>query len=128
MMNGKKILHIDDDYSMRRLVTVYLSRAGVEVESAEDFQSGLSALRGERGYSGLMKYNALIFDMAFPGGSGSQLAWIARTEMNYPVERKIVMLSGFDFQRAVTETRGIENVLYLEKPIDLKGLYDFLFS
>src|SRR5947199_6086952 len=43
-MNGARVLVIDDDGDIRRLVAELLGRAGLSVEQAEDGRSGLRAL------------------------------------------------------------------------------------
>ncbi|MBS3121745.1 response regulator [Candidatus Woesearchaeota archaeon] len=130
MQSLTKILQLEDDEQIPKAVARILRREGIEVELATNYIEAEAALRGEavkdltnetgqRQYSGLSHYDAMLLDMNVPSGFGSDIARTARA-MGY--QGRIVMFSGADMQKAREQTRGLENVGYLNKPYDSADL------
>ena len=80
-----RILVVEDDRSVGRVVEVSLGLAGHDVELATDVRAGESALR-TNGHS------LVILDVNLPGGTGLELLRLVRQEMGRDVP--VIMLSG----------------------------------
>jgi DNA-binding response OmpR family regulator len=78
-----RILVVDDDESLRRLLVIALNRAGYRVESAHDGAEGWNALRAK-------KFDLLITDYTMPKLNGLELL---RRVRNSPLKLPAVMMS-----------------------------------
>lgn len=63
---GKKILLVEDEDFVRELYTRQLTKAGFQVKTAVDGQSGLDTLNKEQ-------FDLLLLDIMLPGMNGLQL-------------------------------------------------------
>lgn len=83
-----KILVVDDEPAILRLVSGFLSRAGHEVTTSADPAAAMEACRKET-------FDVLLSDVRMPGMDGHELArWVA---VNYPATRTLLM-SGYDLE------------------------------
>ena len=114
----KRILQVEDEEVIQGLVRMVLATKSIEVELASDLKQALEALEGTNSYSGLFQYDALLLDMAFPGGNGATVAKKARG-LGY--KGRIVMFSGVDMQEARKQTQDLDNIGYLKKPLDIEN-------
>ncbi|MDX2029679.1 MAG: response regulator transcription factor [Blastocatellia bacterium] len=73
-----RILMIDDDVKLCRLVADYLAPMGFEVESAHTGPAGLEKARAE-------KYDAVILDVMLPGMDGFEVLRQLRRDSTVPV-------------------------------------------
>lgn len=64
--NSKKILLVEDEDFIRELYTRQLTKAGFNVKSAPDGQTGLNTLKAEQ-------FDLLLLDIMLPGINGLQL-------------------------------------------------------
>lgn len=116
-MTLTKILQLEDDELLPRLIARRLKQDGIEVELATTFNEAIAALKGEqvgdKQYSGIAHYDAMLLDMNVSDGSGSEIAKQARS-MGY--QGRIVMFSGADMKEARKQTAGLDNIGYLNKP------------
>jgi two-component system phosphate regulon response regulator OmpR len=106
-----RILVVDDDASLRELLTDYLRQEGFEVSGVED---------GVGMFAWLEEHQAdlLILDLMLPGDDGLTLARRLHTRNNIP----IIMLSarGEDIDRIVGLEVGADD--YLAKPFNPREL------
>ncbi|MFA6000742.1 MAG: response regulator transcription factor [Thermoleophilia bacterium] len=72
-MTGKKILVVDDEAAVRRLVSSYLKREGYQVLEAED---GIEALRKAR----LEHPDLIVLDLMLPEIDGLEICRVLRAE------------------------------------------------
>ncbi len=72
-----KILVVDDDENLRRLVAAYLESEGYEVEEAADGPSAIAAVERE-------EPQLVVLDLMLPGLSGLEVARQIRTDTDYP--------------------------------------------
>ncbi|WP_395144403.1 response regulator [Armatimonas sp.] len=107
---NKRILAVDDDESIRRILQVNLERGGYTVETA---QSGASALPL------LLKnhYDLLISDVMMPEMDGLELLEHVRQS---PELRKlpVILLTAQSSERDITRAYVKGTDLYLTKPFD----------
>jgi len=100
-----KILVIDDETNIRDLVSVYLSAAGFEVDTAENGAEGLEHFR-----AGCP--DAVVLDLMLPGMDGREVCREIRKESNVPV----IMLTArdSDFEKVALLEAGADD--YVVKP------------
>ncbi len=105
------VLVVDDDASLRELLTVYLRQAGYEVSGVEDGQAMFAWLEEHEA-------DLVILDLMLPGEDGLTLARRLRTKDDTP----IIMLSarGEDIDRIVGLEVGADD--YLAKPFNPREL------
>jgi two-component system phosphate regulon response regulator OmpR len=106
-----RVLVVDDDASLRELLTDYLRQEGFEVSGVEDGTAMFAWLEQQSA-------DLLILDLMLPGEDGLTLARRLRTKNNMP----IIMLSarGEDIDRIVGLEVGADD--YLAKPFNPREL------
>ena len=109
-----KVLVVDDQPHIVRVVKLGLERAGFAVDTAGDGEAGLEKLRRER-------YDALIVDMQMPRMDGQTMCNAMRQEIDAPDLLTLVMTA-----KTEPELRrwaaSIPNTEFLEKPVSLRRL------
>src|SRR5512136_1020644 len=75
---GNKVLLVDDDEKLRKLVTEYLEGYGFEVRALPDALSVLSTIRNE-------SPDIVILDIMLPGKDGLEVLKEIRSELSVPV-------------------------------------------
>ncbi len=98
LVRGKKILYVDDDGSLVRLMTQLLKRQGFQVTGYTDHAEALQALRTDPA-----AFDLVLTDYNMPGKSGLDVAREARAlNPNLPV----AVISGFIDQTLLTQAAG----------------------
>ena len=107
----ERVLIIDDDPTLTRLLGEYLGSRGLEVRSAPDGEQGLAILRG----AGI---DLVILDVMLPGRDGFEVCRLIRAESAIP----IIMLTarGDELDRIVGLELGADD--YLPKPFEPREL------
>ena len=101
-----RVLVVDDEPSIRELLTRTLALTEYEVEAVGDGQAGLDRLR-------LRPYDLLIADLKMPGMDG--LALIREARRLHPT-LKVIIITGFSSESAAIEAVNMGVVGYLVKP------------
>lgn len=100
------VLVVDDEPSIRELLTRTLALTEYEVEAVGDGQTGLDRLR-------LQPYDLLIADLKMPGMDG--LTLIREARRLHP-GLKVIIITGFSSESAAIEAVNMGVVGYLVKP------------
>ena len=79
-----KILIVDDEAQMRKLVKLYLLQEGYHVEEAEDGQEAIDMLRKD-------DYDLMILDVMMPMMDGWETIQHVRKMSDLPIDRKSVV-------------------------------------
>jgi two-component system NtrC family response regulator len=111
-MNGKKILVVDDDESLRRITQLQLQEAGYAVTTAPDGAEALQRIAGDRPA-------LVITDLKMPGMSGLELLKILRAD--YP-ELPVVMITAHGTVQTAVAAMKEGAFDYITKPIDYEEL------
>jgi DNA-binding NtrC family response regulator len=106
-MTRGRILVVDDDPSLRRVLQVQLEQEGYEVAVAASAQQTLAVLQ-------LRPFDLLITDLKMPGMSGLELLKQARSQ--YP-QTIIIMLTAFGTVDTAVEAMKAGAYDYLTKPV-----------
>jgi signal transduction histidine kinase/DNA-binding response OmpR family regulator/HAMP domain-containing protein len=112
VLQGRRVLVIDDEPETARLIAARLEPFGVECEIATDGQSALARLRAER-------FDALTLDVLMPGMSGFEVLREMRADPAL-AELPVVVVSVFSGREALS------GEWVVSKPIDAEELADAL--
>ena len=102
-----KILIVDDEPAIRKLLTRYLENAGYECQSVESVASAKEMLAKE-------VFDLLLSDLKMPGDSGLELLRYAKKQ--YP-EMGRVMVTGFGSSEIASEIMTVGVYGYVIKPV-----------
>jgi len=110
---GVRILVVDDDASIRRLVSLALSRAGYVVDTASNGEEAIAKSNAEA-------YNMALIDIRLPDIQGTKLLPLLR-EATTPRMIKII-LTGYPVLENAMEaiSHGVD--AYLTKPVSAETL------
>jgi two-component system NtrC family response regulator len=111
-MNRGKILIVDDDYSLRRVMQLQLEEAGYDVSTAADMREAL-ALAEEQTPA------LVITDLKMPGASGMDV--LKRIRSEHP-EMTVVMITAFGTVQTAVEAMKSGAYDYITKPVDYDEL------
>ena len=111
-MSKQRILIVDDDESLRRVMQVQLEQEGYSVTSASGGQAAMNML--ERNPQDLM-----IVDLKMPGLSGVEVLKRVRTE--YP-ETVVLLITAFGTVETAVEAMKLGAYDYLTKPANADAL------
>lgn len=111
-----RLLLVDDDKSLLRLLSMRLENEGYEVTAVTNAESALHRLESER-------FGVVLSDLRMPGADGMALFdWISQRHPGLPV---ILMTAHGSIPEAVAATqRGVMG--FLTKPLDHTELRDLL--
>ncbi len=115
----RKILAVDDEPSIVRLVTAALTSRGYDVVTAHDGQDALDKVA-------LEKPDLIVLDIMMPRMDGRE---VARRLAVKPATARIpiVFLSAIgDLDSQLDTMEELKNVEYLTKPFDVKELGDYV--
>jgi two-component system, chemotaxis family, chemotaxis protein CheY len=114
-----RILVVDDDHHMRKVVRTLLTAIGVQtVYEAPDGAAGLEAVRRNNP-------DLVIVDWEMPNMDGAQFVRMVRSPGTFPMpDVPIIMLSGHGDRWRVVEAARIGAHEYLLKPISIQALQD----
>jgi two-component system cell cycle sensor histidine kinase/response regulator CckA len=109
----RRILVVDDQDAVRRLVARLLTRAGYEVESACDGEDAIETFRTGG------KFDLVISDVRMPGMSGPRLVEQLR---RLDADVKVLYLTGYADQLFIERAPLWEHEAFLDKPFNTPGL------
>ena len=118
-MEKLKILVVDDESRMRKLVGDFLKKKGYEVIGCNSAENALEQLEKDTAF------NLLITDMVMPGMSGAELAGIVRRKIP---AIKIILASGYSEEIARRELASSQDFEFMAKPFSLGDLTKKVFD
>ncbi len=113
---AKKILIVDDNPNVLKLLNISLSKAGYDIVEAENGEVAFQVANKE-------KPDLIISDIMMPQMDGIELCWMIRENSEVPLVPFIFLTS---FDDSEMEIRGFRAGAdeYLNKPIDRKELLE----
>lgn len=106
------VLVVEDELSVREIVTQFLSHAGYSVIAAKDAEDAVAALRRDPSAVDL-----LVTDIVLPGRSGPDLAGLLR---EYAPQMRTLFISGYP-----ADVLGVaESTTFLSKPFSQAALLE----
>jgi CheY-like chemotaxis protein len=106
-----RVLIVDDDRLVRRLMTDGLRSLQYQVTAVENGEQALATLDGGE------RFELLLVDFAMPGMNGAE---VARAAQNLQPDIKVLMVSGYADSAAVEAALGSAHLL--RKPFDIAEL------
>jgi DNA-binding NtrC family response regulator len=112
MADKNRLLIVDDEDSLRSILSSELSGAGYDVSTASDGEDGISAVKNAR-------FDLVLLDIKMPKLDGFEV--LKYIKKDHPGV-KVIMLTGFaDLKNAIESKRhGAED--FVSKPYDLVDL------
>jgi DNA-binding response OmpR family regulator len=107
---GKRILVVDDEAQIRRIMRAVLSAKGYEIIEAENGEEALKLIRAE-------EYHLMLLDINMPGINGIEVCVELRKSSNMP----IVIMSAGEENRARALDAGAND--YLKKPFGVSQIF-----
>jgi CheY-like chemotaxis protein len=112
--DGEVVLLIDDEPTIRMLVTELLAGSGYSVIEAPDGPSGMKVLESDA------KIDLLITDVGLPGGlNGRQVADAARVKRP---DLKILFITGYAENAVMGQRRLQDRMFVMTKPFQMDAL------
>jgi len=112
-----KVLHVDDNQDLTRLVSKFLRKKGIDSVVTNDPKKGLDRIKEE-------KYDVVLLDNHMPGLYGTDIIQILENEKILK-DQNIIIFSGDDFTTReiddLLKKDGIKNLL--KKPASLDDLF-----
>ena len=112
-----RVLVVDDEENVRKMVRMTLTKAGFDVVEAEDGEQGIKAIRS--GDNPLM-VDAIFCDIFMPKINGMEAISFFLTQ--FPSVPVVVITGQPDIQKQTTLFKGGNVVDYLVKPIEAEKL------
>jgi DNA-binding NtrC family response regulator len=106
---SEKILVVDDDNTIRDVVSKMLCRLGFEVSSADSAESGLALFLKN-------KFDLVITDFSMPGMDGINLAYYIKEKSP---ATQVVLMTGDDKEVILSKIKGTAVAKALFKPFTL---------
>lgn len=113
-----KILVVDDEPQVLEILDTFLSMKGYEVTTAGNGQDALSRYKEGRPH-------IVLLDIRMPEVSGMDVLRKIRESDQQTV---VIVVSGFGDMETVQEALEMGADHYIEKPMNLSGLFDTLTS
>jgi CheY-like chemotaxis protein len=110
-----KVLFMDDEVLLRRVVSLMLEGMGIDVEVASD---GEEAIRKYREADN--RYNIVILDLKIPGGMDG--IETARNILDYDPEARIYISTGFSSDPIITDYKEYGFAGAITKPYTVEEL------
>lgn len=117
-----KILVLDDEEMIRKLITRILSHAGYEVESAADGSKAIDLYR--QALENAEPFDAVIMDLTIPGGMGGKEA--VKKLLEIDPQLKAIVSSGYSEDPIMTNYEEYGFCSMLSKPYNSKDIYRVL--
>lgn len=111
---GKRILVIDDEKVMLRLVKAILSRAGYEVVTSESIELALDILRDQ-------SFDLITCDLMLPGISGLDFLKMMQSGAVQP-RLPVVVVTAAGYQAELEQARAMGAAYVLNKPFTSQQL------
>ena len=112
---GKRVLIIEDEKDIARLLSYNLEKEGYEALAAADGESGLERARKE-------KPDLILLDLNFPADVGLHwdgfkvIAWLQRVDESKGLP--VIVISGGDAAKFKARAIQAGAVAYLQKPVN----------
>jgi PAS domain S-box-containing protein len=111
---SETILLVEDEPSLRDLVSHYLENAGYTVITAVDGEDGLKKAASNTG-----PIHILVTDVVMPSMGGRELA--EQLRLNHP-ESRILFMSGYTDDVVIRRNISDQHNFFIEKPFQLQSL------
>lgn len=116
-MKKKRVLVVDDEETLRRLLATELESDSFEVETAGDGEEAIEVVRKKSEKD--ERFDIVILDIEMPKTDGWEA--LKHIKKNSP-GTKVIILTGFDQVKNVIEAWGLGASDFVSKPYDLRKI------
>jgi len=113
----KKILVIEDEVHIQRLVKMLLEKNGYEVDAASDGEAGLTKLNSD------VSFDLVLLDIMMPGMDGLQVLRALKASSSTK-HIKVVLLSALGMENVVLQGVKLGAKDYIRKPFHPQELVE----
>ena len=113
--SGRHVLLVEDESSVRTLISKFLAREGFSVTEVPDSPQGIKALGRE--------FDVVITDIRLPGPSGNEL--VTAVKARWP-HTQVIVITGFRDAQVAAEALNAGADRYLFKPFGMPELQSHL--
>jgi len=121
-MSLKRVLVVDDEADVRKSVRLILSKAGYDVDKAEDPEAGVALVKSG---ANKMPLSAIITDLNMP--KINEIIVIPYLRSQFP-SCPVIVLSGSNKMEKAANLFTQAGVEFLAKPIDQAKLVDAVYK
>ena len=107
-----KALILEDEKSLREILSIILSEFGYEIDEAETLKEGVEKVEGNH-------YDLILADLRLPDGSGMEL--VRKVKREKP-ETEVIIITAFASTETIKEAFELGVYDYVEKPFKLEDL------
>lgn len=108
-----KILIVDDEIDILEVAERFFKKRGLEVSTASEGTEALRLIQEKNP-------DLILLDFNMPGLSGLEILKKLREELK--LSTKVIMVTGFDTEMVMKETKGLPIECCVHKPLDLERL------
>jgi UDP-3-O-[3-hydroxymyristoyl] N-acetylglucosamine deacetylase len=112
MVEGVRILVVDDDESIRETFAMVLESEGYLVETAKDGKEAIDKINASC-------YDLALFDFRLPDMTGLDILSVVKEETPNLVK---IMVSGYPSPENSLRAKGLGVVEFMQKPVDIEYL------
>lgn len=116
----RKVLIIDDEHIIQRMIGIVLMRRGFDVHTASSAAAALTFLQQE-------SVDLITLDLMLPEMDGIEFLALLRSEPRW-ADIKVIMISAAIFSQELAQTMQAGAQAVLNKPFTLRELDDVLDS
>jgi PAS domain S-box-containing protein len=117
-----RVLIMDDEESVREVLSMMLGHLGFEVSSVRDGESVIDEFKGAAAEG--RPYDAVILDLTIPGGMGGKNA--VKEILKIDSGAKVIVASGYSNDEVLSNYGKYGFVSRLHKPFDMKELSNIM--
>jgi DNA-binding response OmpR family regulator len=117
---ARRLLVVDDDEAIQKLITIVFLRHGMVVDSARDGEAALELLARR-------EYDAIVLDLMMPRKNGFEVIDVIRRERPDLLRRTIVLTAA---SNRTLQDVNVERLVrrLIRKPFDLSELVDAVLA
>ena len=114
---AERILIVDDEESMRKMLEFFLAREGYRVDTADGVKAAVAAMEAN-------EYNVMLIDKNMPGANGSEEGGIdlLRYVRSASLSSAVIMMSGNPTAETSAKALELGAAYFLPKPFSLADL------
>ncbi len=117
MANSKKVLIIEDEGTMSRVLSLKLEKQGYEVDIANDGKEGIEHVSKN-------KYNCIVLDLMMPNVDGFE---VLKTIRSKDKKIKVIVVSNLSQEEDVERAKGLGATEYFAKvDTSLSAIVEFI--